>query len=55
MIKRKLKQPIVKLRVLCERCGGQALVAVPKRAGRLPAFACGYCGDREPLVEHIKR
>lgn len=53
--KLKLKQPIMKLRVLCRECGQQAYVATPMKGSRLPVLYCGWCGDREPLVEHIKR
>jgi transcription elongation factor Elf1 len=46
--------PIVKLSVWCEVCGHQAIVAAPMRGSRLPVLYCGWCGDRDPLVEHIR-
>lgn len=47
-------QPIVKLSVRCEACGHQAIVATPMRGNRLPTLYCGYCGDREPLIEPVR-
>jgi len=46
--------PIVKLSVRCESCGHQAIVAVPMRGSRYPELYCGWCGDREPLVEPVR-
>lgn len=54
---RRLKQhclPVVKLSVRCESCGHQAIVAAPMRGSRLPVLCCGYCGDRDPLIEHLR-
>lgn len=46
--------PIVKLSVRCETCGHQAIVAAPMRGSRLPVLYCGWCGDRDPLIEHLR-
>lgn len=46
--------PMVRLSVRCEQCGHQAIVAAPMRGSRLPTLYCGYCGDRDPLVEHLR-
>ncbi len=46
--------PIVKLSVRCEVCGHQAIVAAPMRGSRLPVLYCGWCGDRDPLIEHLR-
>jgi hypothetical protein len=47
--------PIVKLSVRCETCGHQAIVGAPMRGSRLPVLFCGYCGDRDPLIEPVRR
>lgn len=46
--------PIVKLSIRCEQCGHQAIVAAPMKDSRLPTLYCGWCGDREPLVEPVR-
>lgn len=46
--------PIVKLSVRCEQCGHQAIVAAPMKGSQLPVLYCGECGDRDPLIEHIR-
>ncbi len=48
-------ETIVKLSVRCETCGHQAIVGAPMRGSRLPTLFCGYCGDREPLIEPVRR
>lgn len=37
-----------------ETCGHQAIVAAPMRGSRLPVLYCGWCGDRDPLIEHLR-
>lgn len=46
--------PVVKLRVQCETCGHQAIIAAPCKGTRYPVLYCGECGDREPLIEPFR-
>lgn len=46
--------PMVKLSVRCEECGWHVIVGAQADADP-PALYCAWCGDRDPLVEHIKR
>lgn len=52
-IKRHVGQ-FVRLAVRCENCGHQAIVAVPLRS-QYPRLFCGECGDRDPLIEPVRR
>lgn len=45
---------VVRIAVRCERCGHQALIAVPARGSHLPKLVCHECGAADPLVEYRK-
>jgi len=52
---RRIPSQIVRLSVRCESCGHQATVGVPMYGSKMPTLYCGECGDRDPLVEPVRR
>lgn len=45
-------QPI-KVLVRCEACGHQWVGGIIVKGGHMPGFVCSYCGDRDPMVDHL--